>query len=177
MSQKYSDTFQENKKIAFRRDGGRCCDCGGKVFRMHTHHITPKSQGGSDDADNLITLCPYHHAKRHNAHVCVCCGGILHDDSTRRAVYDKKGAAVTRVCGECFSRISNSDLDGCSICLTKDINETRYKAALTADCSPAGWMNICDKCREMLVFKPLYDTMMYFRMACPIDFAHWENSS
>lgn len=42
------------------RDSYKCAICG---FDMVTdiHHITPKSKGGTDNFDNLITLCPNHH--------------------------------------------------------------------------------------------------------------------
>lgn len=31
----------------------------------HVHHILPRAYGGSDEATNLITLCPNHHAAMH----------------------------------------------------------------------------------------------------------------
>ena len=29
--------------------------------RLQNHHLVPSSWGGSDDADNLARVCPYHH--------------------------------------------------------------------------------------------------------------------
>lgn len=48
---------QEQTRI---RDGHACAICG---FDLATdvHHITPRSAGGADSFDNLITLCPNHH--------------------------------------------------------------------------------------------------------------------
>ena len=51
------------------RDKGRCQECGLKVgketgFEGHLHHIVPKSDGGEDQIDNLITLCFFCHATK-----------------------------------------------------------------------------------------------------------------
>lgn len=51
------------------RDKGRCQECGLKVgketgFEGHLHHILPKSDGGDDQIDNLITLCFFCHATK-----------------------------------------------------------------------------------------------------------------
>lgn len=52
-----------------QRDSYRCRECGirvirGKGLRPNTHHIQPKSAGGLDAPDNLITLCePCHVTK------------------------------------------------------------------------------------------------------------------
>lgn len=43
------------------RDNYRCVICGFE-YRVHVHHITPVSDGGTSDFSNLITLCPNHHA-------------------------------------------------------------------------------------------------------------------
>ncbi len=40
-----------------------CKVCGYPITDMH--HIVPKRYGGSDDADNLIALCPNHHRAFH----------------------------------------------------------------------------------------------------------------
>lgn len=40
----------------YERDGWRCFECG-RSDTLTPHHITPRSQGGSDTLENLITLC------------------------------------------------------------------------------------------------------------------------
>jgi 5-methylcytosine-specific restriction endonuclease McrA len=50
------------RRAILHRDGNRCaadgCD---SRNRLQTHHLTPWSEGGATDPDNLITLCWYHH--------------------------------------------------------------------------------------------------------------------
>ena len=43
----------------FKRDGFRCVECGAtnKETTLHIDHIIPLAQGGSDEFDNLQTLC------------------------------------------------------------------------------------------------------------------------
>lgn len=43
----------------FKRDGYKCLECGttNKEKTLHCDHIIPVSQGGSDELDNLQTLC------------------------------------------------------------------------------------------------------------------------
>lgn len=43
----------------FKRDNYRCVECGAtnKQTRLHVDHIVPVAQGGSDELDNLQTLC------------------------------------------------------------------------------------------------------------------------
>ena len=43
----------------FKRDGYKCVECGAtnKEKVLHCDHIIPVSQGGSDELDNLQTLC------------------------------------------------------------------------------------------------------------------------
>ena len=56
-------------KSIWSRDGNRCAECGLPVaqprgLRPHTHHKVPRSAGGQDDPQNLITLCqPCHVTK------------------------------------------------------------------------------------------------------------------
>ena len=50
------------RRYVLHRDGGACTADGcTSRYRLEAHHITPWSQGGRTDADNLTTLCWYHH--------------------------------------------------------------------------------------------------------------------
>jgi hypothetical protein len=52
------------RRFVLDRDGGCAVEGDDSRYRLEVHHIQPWSQGGRTDADNLITLCWYHH---HNA--------------------------------------------------------------------------------------------------------------
>jgi hypothetical protein len=52
------------------RDEYTCQDCGEKgavkgPAQLEVHHITPVSEGGSDDKQNLVTLCDSCHSDKH----------------------------------------------------------------------------------------------------------------
>lgn len=42
-----------------------CVLCG-STDNLEHHHVVPKSLGGSDNEDNLLTLCAKHHMQLHN---------------------------------------------------------------------------------------------------------------
>ncbi len=50
------------RRFVLHRDGGVCTveGCVSR-YRLQAHHITPWSHGGTTDADNLTTLCWFHH--------------------------------------------------------------------------------------------------------------------
>ena len=49
------------------RDHFRCQECG--YFKhLEVHHIVPKSKGGGDNPENLVTLCTRCHKKVHGFH-------------------------------------------------------------------------------------------------------------
>lgn len=56
------------KEYVLSRDGHTCQYCKGKSKgeQLQVHHIIPKSKGGSDRPENLITLCKTHHVMLHN---------------------------------------------------------------------------------------------------------------
>jgi hypothetical protein len=47
------------------RTGRRCCICG-RLHSIQVHHIVPSEEGGSDEIDNAIPLCPNCHAAVHH---------------------------------------------------------------------------------------------------------------
>lgn len=51
-----------------RHADSRCVDCGAEVQHQsmgHVHHLLPRSRGGLDAIENLVYLCAYCHAARH----------------------------------------------------------------------------------------------------------------
>ena len=55
----------KNKKV-LARDQFKCQSPGCSHTRyLQVHHIQPKSKGGSNQTENLMTLCQYHHQKVH----------------------------------------------------------------------------------------------------------------
>lgn len=59
--------FENTKAMVLNRDDYTCQHCHGrrKDSRLEVHHIRYRSQGGSDDSDNLITLCCSCHRDLH----------------------------------------------------------------------------------------------------------------
>ena len=57
--------FDNAKAYALTRDNYTCQCCKTKKGTLHVHHKIYRSQGGSDDIENLITLCEGCHKKLH----------------------------------------------------------------------------------------------------------------
>ncbi len=55
---------KKDRETIIERDGGRCvkCGCGDD---LHIHHIIHRENGGTNNPDNLITLCAACHAEEH----------------------------------------------------------------------------------------------------------------
>ncbi|QBI90066.1 HNH-type endonuclease / MarR family transcription regulator [Halobacterium phage ChaoS9] len=62
------------RQSVFKRDGEECTQCGTDLVltrcengpTAHIHHVEPKSAGGGDDPQNLITLCRDCHLEKHS---------------------------------------------------------------------------------------------------------------
>ena len=67
-----SSGWEYSRKVTIERDDFTCQSCGavggpqGDV-QLHVDHITPQSDGGSDDPDNLRTLCHDCHMGKHDS--------------------------------------------------------------------------------------------------------------
>lgn len=63
--------FENTKTMVLNRDGYKCQCCKGKHkdSKLEVHHIVFRSQGGSDEADNLITLCHTCHKALHDGKI------------------------------------------------------------------------------------------------------------
>lgn len=63
--------FENTKARVLNRDGYKCQICKGKHkdSKLEVHHIVFRSQGGSDEAENLITLCHTCHKALHDGKI------------------------------------------------------------------------------------------------------------
>jgi hypothetical protein len=63
--------YANNKSYILARDNYTCHCCKGKSkdSKLEVHHIVFRSQGGSDEHDNLITLCKTCHDKLHKGEI------------------------------------------------------------------------------------------------------------
>ena len=63
--------FENTKAMVLNRDNYTCQCCRGKHkdSKLEVHHIIYRSQGGSDEADNLITLCHTCHKALHDGKI------------------------------------------------------------------------------------------------------------
>jgi len=64
----HSDRWREIRGKVRERDDQECqsCGTGADEYRLHVHHIEPISEGGPPfDPENLVTLCPGCHGKKH----------------------------------------------------------------------------------------------------------------
>jgi 5-methylcytosine-specific restriction endonuclease McrA len=62
-----STSYKQLCQLVLKRDGWKCQVCGSSQT-LQVHHKTFRSQQGSDEDSNLITLCAGCHKKHH-------CGG------------------------------------------------------------------------------------------------------
>jgi len=61
--------WQSVRRAALRRDEHECVDCGEDLEResvtANVHHETRRVDGGSDELENLVSLCEPCHHERH----------------------------------------------------------------------------------------------------------------
>ena len=58
------EPYEQMRKQILRRDGWRCQICGSR-HSLQVHHKQLRSQQGSDEELNLITLCATCHKNQH----------------------------------------------------------------------------------------------------------------
>lgn len=61
----YGDGWEELRRQTLRRDDYACQRCGGGDQVLQAHHVIPRSSGGPDRLENLLTLCRPCHGVMH----------------------------------------------------------------------------------------------------------------
>ena len=59
------NSVNKKKKKLIKERGNRCELCGA-TGTLHAHHVKAMARGGSDDAGNLLLVCPACHKKFHS---------------------------------------------------------------------------------------------------------------
>lgn len=70
LNHQYKDGCNTNRERAIKRDLNQCVICGFDRI-LNVHHIKERYKKGTDNLDNLITLCPNCHALVHSGEIKV----------------------------------------------------------------------------------------------------------
>lgn len=68
--------WKQRRSECYERDNWTCQDCSVKCrngVRIQAHHVLARRLGGSDDLDNLVTLCASCHQRRERKDVSEQC--------------------------------------------------------------------------------------------------------
>lgn len=57
---RHGQSLIASREFAKRHAEMRCAICGWDIH-VHVHHILPRENGGRNDPENLVILCPNHH--------------------------------------------------------------------------------------------------------------------
>lgn len=58
----FNEEWLNIRTQVLKRDHYRCVNCGQTGTDLHVHHVVPKSKGGTEELDNLVTLCAKCHS-------------------------------------------------------------------------------------------------------------------
>lgn len=58
----FGDEFLAVRTAVLKRDNYTCVNCGRTGGELHVHHIVPRNEGGTNNLDNLVTLCERCHS-------------------------------------------------------------------------------------------------------------------
>jgi hypothetical protein len=59
------------RRYVLARDHGCRVPACGATRRLDLHHVVHREHGGTNDVDNLVTLCPMHHRAHHRGHLTI----------------------------------------------------------------------------------------------------------
>jgi len=147
-SDRYPDDWGKLRKRILSRDRWQCTECGAQNTKLHVHHITPISDGGGHEVENLKTVCADCHADIHDEAPCEICG--LFADIELLEMKSSGSGGPFHMCSNCFASL-NAGSD-CGIC-GGEASGKYYLLELAED---GFTCNICNECRKMTVFSHQY---------------------
>ena len=105
MSQDYPSNWDTLRKDIYQHDDYKCQDCGDRggpygSTELHAHHIVPLSVGGTNEKNNLITVCSSCHSNLHSS-----------NSSPSAITHNKKGYLHNEA-----EKGINSEMNGCPKC-------------------------------------------------------------
>lgn len=179
-----SDWDTQRNAVLFR-DDYTCQECGDEDPWLHVHHKIPRTEGGTDHIDNLVSLCPDCHADRHDTDACTLCGSVAFTEANATWVDESGGSAVT-FCEDCVEYIKRTGSTGqrCAICgrfrsTTAKSDGIYFFHEGRRGQEPPSYA-ACDECRTAAVFKSRAEKQQYFDEELPdshADIRHWEVST
>ncbi|AUX09866.1 restriction endonuclease [Halalkaliarchaeum desulfuricum] len=121
----YAENWDELRIRTLKQDKWECQKCGkrGGPYgneRVDVHHIVPKSKGGEDRINNLITLCHSCHEKEHGHTIPT---GKM-DRSNQKTTLETQKLAKDRDFSSCNSSQEANELNGPSVSKTGPRNLT-----------------------------------------------------
>lgn len=95
--------FANRKAYILDRDNYICQHCKGKSKdkKLHVHHIVFKSNGGSNDESNLITVCKTCHTDIHNGNITLSVKG-------QRKTKAKHATHMNIICSQILNKYKNA---------------------------------------------------------------------
>jgi 5-methylcytosine-specific restriction endonuclease McrA len=175
------EVFGENRRKALDYANQRCQRCGVGDIRLHVHHKKPRAEGGSDDLENLIVVCPECHAEAHDAEPCKLCGNVVHYGGTV-SIQDNSGVSTTHLCNDCIDIVERSadrKLRRCGVCARTDPKHERsrkiYLQKKEGDVAETSAF-LCDECRRRAFLSERRETEEYLaELPDPwVNFDHWQ---
>jgi hypothetical protein len=175
--------WDDQRNAALFRDHHTCQECGDGDPWLHVHHEIPRSEGGTDHLNNLVSLCPDCHADRHNTAACDLCSSISFAEHNATWIDESGGAPVT-FCDDCTEYLERAGSGGgrCAICgafrSRNAKSEYIYFQGKVQDGEVPSF-TACDDCRKAAVFGSVAEKQQYFHEELPdshADIRHWEVS-
>lgn len=139
----YGEGWEELRRKTLRRDGYACTRCGAGDRTLQAHHIVPRSAGGPDDLENLLTICRPCHGVIHQSN------GAFDDVRDDAPLFPDRNAPTP------VARMRTPDDQCCSRCGTQRDDPTELvawtDAPTPADGRETNHLTLCKPCAGLVL--------------------------